>query len=517
MLRFRQLRRLALFGWLFLGQYAFGDGNGTISSYGTFTVSGSTRAYRWEPSSAAGVSWATSWSESPGGSFPAYLSTWNGGTGSWGTPVPVRSLFNLSVDAGDVFLTWNSTLQRFEFVALDLPSGNSNIWYGYSTDAYGSGWVAGNSGAPVFSATTGNWDYPSIGVDSGGRIIIAARTLSGSSGVFTKVSTNNGASFSGTGQVGTQRGRRFRVIAAGSQFMAFVPVETSQDSGIPTAVNQFISNDGLNWTLNQTFGPFSPPLANSAANLTCTTNPDNSISCSSGCGQSGQPACNTGIFYAVGLDAKGTTTGAWAMAVPMNYGGYNNIMLCTNSRGCGLVNAAADDEFLGGVSVAEDGRFWVSYLAYSTADGSRQLPLIKQSLFFPYSTGGGLGITTDTDVEPWFWLPDLTTPPANTRCQIFCVEMGDYATIASNQYAGASTPYVKQNAATTYTDLDQSFPYDPPGPLPADNFIPNTIWLSPTASWVFGQPVPAYAIGPIQGSQHVPLLPPAPPKAKPVP
>ena len=139
--------------------------------------------------------------------------------------------------------------------------------------------------------------------------------------------------------------------------------------------------------------------------------------------------------------------------------------------GCGLVNAAADDQFLGGTSVSADRAYWVSYYTYSTLN-TRSIPLLKQTSYFPAS-GPNIGVTTHSDINPTYWVPDK---PTSTRCgSVLCFEAGDFHTIASNPYAAASTPFIRQDTGYPFTDLAQDFVSDPPSPQGPGIFTPNFV------------------------------------------
>lgn len=486
----------------------------SITSYGPFVASNTaTRLYRFEPSSAAGSTWATSWNDTGGGSN-WFLSTWDSGAGQWRTPINIASILGFTTPLlTDAFLSWDSAMSRFVLVVLENRTDElNNVWYCYSTDANGTSWLVGNSGQPVISSNaTYMWDYPSIGVDASGRIVVGAYLRNSQYSFWSVVSSNHGATFttvnpnsSNSGRIAAasssspfRSGRRSRIVATDSKFEAFMAQETAFASGIPLVVERYESTDGVNWSFAETFPSFGAPLNNSDPNKACAPG-------GSPCGP---------IFYAPGIDAKGTSAGAWVMTVPVNYNGYNNVMMCASTRGCGLVNAGNDDQFMAGTSVSTDGRFWVSYLTYSTLD-TRALPLIKQSIFFPYSTGGGVGDTVDTNVDPGYWIPNTN------KCSLPCFTSGDYATISSNPYAATSTPYTKQVPDTSPPSVDQSFNHlqqifsvDPPGPRPATNFTPNTIWFPPGTKSIeqFAKPVPFTALGVVDrvGLKHI--LPGAPP------
>lgn len=499
--------------------------NGVIQSYPPNVVSDTaTRLYRFEPSSAAGSNWVTSWRDTGGVDY-WFVRAWNPNAGVWNTPINVNTIVPVSTSTpcGDVFLSWDSSpgMDRPVFVCVTFNNNSTDaVYYGYATDSTGTLWVLGNGGNPVLSG--GGWDYPSIGVDASGRIVIAA-VLSYQSpyGFWSVVSTNHGATFTNVTKSGTSglvasssqsnpsRSTAYsRVVATDNRFEAFVQEESSYGNGIPVAVERWESFDGINWSLAQTLSipGFGAPKNNSAANIACGPN---------GCGA---------IRYEAHLDAKGSTSGAWLMGVPVNYSGYNNIMICASTRGCGIANAALDDEFLQGVSVSTDGRFWVSYFAYNlNSQGNEVLPLIKQSIFFPYTSGNGVGATVDSNIDPSYWAIYQQYCDGTENC----FHMGDFATIASNPYAGVTTPYTVQVPDTSppspdssFNHMQQIFSIDPQGIPSATSFKPNTIWFpAGTKSIAYlANPVPSYAlghvmfVGPTAVDRHRPPSPPSAPK-----
>lgn len=162
-------------------------------------------AYRWEPSTAVGSTWAATWNDIPtnGNDQISYVSAW--GSSGWQGPVQL-SPSPAGVPTTDVNLSWDSTRSRFVFTLLDR---NDSIWYGYSTDSSGTQWVYGNqdgSGAPQ-PVATGDWDYPSIAVDSSGRVIIGGVNMLTASGdsYWTAVSSD-GQDFSAPNEVPTAPG-----------------------------------------------------------------------------------------------------------------------------------------------------------------------------------------------------------------------------------------------------------------------------------------------------------------------
>ena len=360
---------------------------------------------------------------------------------------------------------------------------NANVWYGYSTDASGSQWVFGNKGKAVFSSGAADWDYPSIGVDATGRVIIGAVLFPCSSctafGYNASVSADGetfGNNFLVTDTAGDNPGDQSRVVAAGKCSRRSFPLSVRVPRTRPRR-STATRADGVNWsTIPFLVENFGPPLND--ATPSGSTRP---------------------VFYAPLLSAGGYTDGRWAVAWQRNNGGWNNFEICTSDRGCGTVNAAADDEFLGGVSVSADG-YWVSYHTYPAA-GSRQLPLMIQAIYFPT---GGNAVGADINpcgpgsppcgVYPTAWAVAETgqSPPA--RCSAPCYASGDYNTPASNPFAGSLTSYVQQSPRID--DLFQSFLQDPQAAPNVPNFVPNFVYhplgadLRPE-----GLPVPAESQG----------------------
>jgi hypothetical protein len=424
--------------------------NGVINVISTNQVSNENlTGFRWEPTTAAGATWAAAWATYPAGNTNAvtsYASAWNGG---WQSPVPLTPPNGLQT--GDVNLSWDPVRNRFVFALLDFGSfANPNIWYGHSTDSSGSQWVFANNGQPVFSSAAGpDWDYPSIGVDASGRVIIGGVNFN-PVGYYAAVSSD-GETFSSPSILplsgsGASLGAQSRVVAAGGTFHVFVPILSGQN--LPTEVDRYESTDGVNWSGPSIVMSFGAPL-NSAQP-----------------GGSDRP-----IFYAPLLSAAGYTDGRWIVGSQINNGGWNNLEICTSDRGCGLVNAGADDQFLAGVSVSGDG-YWATYTTYSTL-GSRSLPLITQAIYFP-SGQAAIGATTNANIDPTSWavagLPGQSPPP---RCASQCYAGGDYNTPSSNPFAGSNSTFVQRSSRQD--DLFQSFQQDPQGTPNVANFKPNFV------------------------------------------
>ena len=115
--------------------------SGSITVYDRTQISNTPGSSgRFEPTSAAGNTWATAWNELS--SDNCYVSTWN--NNAWDTP----TLLNLPGSPVprpfvDVFLSWDSFRQRFVVALLEPPSlanltGAFNLFYGYSN---GSSWT----------------------------------------------------------------------------------------------------------------------------------------------------------------------------------------------------------------------------------------------------------------------------------------------------------------------------------------------------------------------------------------
>lgn len=422
--------------------------------------------YRWTPASAVGsVSWVTGWSSyNMSGFVGSFVSNW---TGAWNAPIALVPSNGLAT--GDIHIAWDSARNRYVVVMLDLPLfGNSNVWYGYSNDAAGTSWTI--TAAPVFSAATADWDYPSIGVDASGRVIIGAVRFPGPLGFYSAVSTN-GTTFSAPALIGgggTSPGSQSRIIATDNLFHAFVP--TLNGSFLPIAVDRFQSSDGITWSGPFAVAAFGAPLNNSPV--------------------------NPPVFYAPLLDAKGFTNGLWTVAFPINNGGYNNVYICTSNRGCGIVDAAANDQFLAGTSVSADQGYWIHYMAY-TGGAARTLPLVTRAIFFPPFLAG-IGATTNTGIDPTSWL-------ITTRCFSLCFAAGDYNTISSNPFAAASTPFLVRSARQN--DLFQSFVQDPDQGN-VEQFVPRTIPYPIGADLTsIGLPVPPQSVGvPPERRKGVPSL-----------
>lgn len=416
------------FAGLFAALLVGAAGSLFLVSMNRVSTNSATLANSWEPSSAFGGNWVHSWvaindTVTSGRSF---VSAWSGST--WGLPATLTSPSGRSV--GDVYLEWDSRRNRFVFCAVDLAAAYPNIWYGYSNDSSGSSWTF--RAMPAMPATVwSGWDYPSIGVDAAGRIIIGAVQIPGDSAFHTVVSNDGGNTFSSPALVptaagaGFAKGPRSRIVATSNLFHVFVPVLLDTAPYLPVAVERYQSTDGQSWT-----GP--SPLASYGAPLNSSP--------SAYCGSQG---CYP-VYYAPLLDARGSTNGQWVVTFPVNNGGYNNIYMCASDRGCGFVNAANSDQFLAGASVATrtgstQSDYWFSYLTYNST-GTRVLPLSIQTVYLP-AGGSAVSATVSSGVDPTAWLV------RSDRCIDTCYTSGDYAGLASSVSAVASAPFVQRDSS----------------------------------------------------------------------
>ena len=457
---------------------------GVINLFSTNLVSSlAATGGRWEPSSAAGSTWATSFAIlNP---LQSYVTAWNGS--SWNSPQLMAPPNGFS--AVDFNLAYDSSQSRFVFATVDNFAAGS-VWYGSSSDSSGASWTFDQTAvfAGNFSGGIG-WDYPSIAVDASGRIIIGAvKTNHNGPGVvvgyFAAVSTNHGASFSVPSCVagsdpacssstgGSSPGANGRVVAAGSTFHAFIPTLNAAPINLPYLVQRWQSSDGVSWS-----GPNSIGMGSFGAPLNNT------------------PPGSTVLYYAPLLAATGNANGVWATAFQVNNSGFNNVVICTSTFGCAFVNLTAeDDEFLAGVSVSTDNAYWVSLTAYSSNDGMRQLPLISQAFYLP-PPSGEIGARVNSDIDPATW--NVSGPGGGFvggRCTVTCLAAGDFASIASNPYAGASVPFLDGSASPN--QMRQMFVVDPQSQSNVPNFRPNFVPIANGADISYmGAPVPPACYG----------------------
>jgi hypothetical protein len=457
-----------------------------VSNHSTGTINGQPN-YRWEPSSAVGsLTWVHSWQEIY--TATSFVASWYGSNGYAYTSVQPLTP-NTGVPQNDVNLNWDPYCNRFVFASKDVNGfPNAQIWYGHSTDATGTSWVFGNNQQPIFSSGTGNWDYPSIGVDGSGRIIVGATKIisqdnCGGPGVnrcpdgYYAVATSAGSCssepfFSAPTAVGSppvnsiNSGAYGRVAATDYRFEAFIP---TLDSTVKTPVHiaRYESTNGSTWTTDSGIG--MPGNGYFGAALNNGGNPN--------------------LYYAPLPAAQGYSNGLWTVAFQLNNGGWNNAAICTSDRGCGYISEA-NHHFLVGTSVSGDRGYWLSYYTYNGNPGGSLLKTV--ATYFPPGLGG-IAADTNSAVYPTSWTTDQSGP----RCPSTCYAAGDFNTVASNSYAGAATPFINSGVMGGPNDVFSSFPYDPQGVPNVPNYKPNFIPLprnGPSAT-TLALPVPSSSWG----------------------
>jgi len=199
--------------------------------------------------------------------------------------------------------------------------------------------------------------------------------------------------------------------------------------------------------------------------------------CPAGTGSGAVPVCPT-------LRDLNEAAGA-AAAFQVNYQGYNNVAVCASNRGCGSVNQGPNDQFLMGASISGDMGTWVSYFTYNNpADRSPASSINTHAFYYP-PVGNPAAAVTASGIPATSWWPGTAN-----RCaqNVYCYVQGDYVSIASNSFAGASTPFITSGGS--FNAFRQLFLVDPPGDPIAGNFKPNFV------------PFPAGADLRAQGKEH---------------
>jgi hypothetical protein len=254
-------------------------------------------------------------------------------------------------------------------------------------------------------------------------------------------------------------GAESRVVATDNRFEAFVPTLDPQ-ALTPSYIARYESYDGINWTGDLTIGMGSFGPANN---------------------NGGGP----NVFFAPLPTAQGYSNGLWTIAFQLNNGGFNNAAICTVDRGCGYISDA-NHQFLVGTSVSGDRGYWLSYYTYNGVPGVT--PLKTTAIYFPPGQGG-ISAFTNPSVDQTSW---TTFVP---RCMDPCYAAGDYHTMASNQYAGAATPFINSGSGRL-NDLFSTFVVDPQGLANVPNFKPNFVAILPGASVAnIAHPVPPGSVG----------------------
>lgn len=314
----------------------------------------------WEPAAASGVNSTSAIVFRNGGQPPVASSR----VATYHAPnfISSNSLPSPHGNGYDAFIIYDSPRGKYVYVALDAHSGLNDVVFGKSTDSNGSQWSY--TAIPLVATSSYYWDFPSVGVDWQGRIIVGAiqiDTLSGTaSGFWTTFSTDAGLSFSTPVRVAYDtrndiKGNRTRVVATHSNFHVFAPnILSGQQS--PYKLWHYQSSDGSNWS-KTLLGSFTQAAAYTDQ-LVCApwTQPQK---------------CNGHIFLAPLVEATGDQNSEqWAAAVPARYANRNNI-LAFSPTSMAFVNAGSgSDQFVGSTAIAPGGgSFWFSYITYSAYNG----------------------------------------------------------------------------------------------------------------------------------------------------
>src|SRR5271165_2092413 len=114
------------------------DSRGSLpSDSSTNKVSGSTSDHRWEPSSASGTTWLTTWTDF--NALNGFSSSWNGSQNTWGTPFLHTTPAGNSL-TGDLYAVYNAAQAANNLVMVDVV--NFNLVFQRSTDSTGATWNA---------------------------------------------------------------------------------------------------------------------------------------------------------------------------------------------------------------------------------------------------------------------------------------------------------------------------------------------------------------------------------------
>jgi len=437
-----------------------------------------TPSFRWEPSSAAGSGWLTSWHDlgnmvpfgnpnSPTSTrdVKSFTSYWNG---AWSAPLEHRTH---STDSqfdnhalGDSYLHWDTFRSQYELVALDFNTVCNSVWLHSSNDSMGASWndivlipPLTCQGVPFLT-----WDFPSMAVDSNtGRIVVGASQLTGvtptqNTGYYTAYSTDAGTTWNGPYLVNGSPtgGDTSRIVWSASGFHVFI-----RDCSDPMncLMTHWQSPDGQTWTQQQPVGgtgaTYVMPLKNSPNAFTCG---------SAGCGP---------LNYASTADAVSSPGLGWVVAFPVNIGGSNAINVATELGGGNTINIPGVDLFSAGIATSSRGDYYLTYQMFQAgAPGRIEEAVVYREPGPQPPTFKGLIIQMNIDPSQWqaFNLAKLCTSAP-------CYASGDFFRPAMNQYTGATVPMIVEPSLMgdsqnlRINDFVQSFIDDPPG---VSEFLP---------------------------------------------
>jgi hypothetical protein len=474
----------------------------------------------WEPSAGAGTSWTTAYNiidENPNSPvIKAYVRNFASG---WANEQLLSAPDGSPL--GDLYLQWDPFKRRFLLCAIDLKASPTvpitSVYFGYSLDEAGTAWeIRATPFVPLVDnanpINSYGWDYPSIGVDSTGRIAIGAVKIGGdnkfwvamSSDTWNTYSSRNFSTFSmvsASPPPNTIMSAFSRVVGTSDRFHVFVPTlsaEPSNPSYLPVAVSRTESIDCISWSPPSTLFTFEAEALN--LSLYRVTAPP-----------------SIPVYFSPKLDARGAPSGHWAVVFqagvladtnttpvdPLAQTAFNNVVLCT-SGGCGYVNLtrppppvaapyAYNDQFLPttAITIRPNGQadYWVSYLTNVTVGTVQSLTdrtlntwppapqqesdpttngiLAMETIYFP--AGSSLAYErVASGIDPRAWRKLI---PSLSRCTVDCYAAGDYGGMAANPFSAATMPFVARLESTGTNSLKQVFVQDPPA-KPSERMAP---------------------------------------------
>jgi hypothetical protein len=434
------------------------------------------QSYRWEPSSASGSSnWLSSWhdigtarGQADAPNTHAYTSAW--AQGGWSAPLehrtpngpfpPPNDGLTGNRPLMDTYTYWDTNRSKYWIVAVDFNTANNSVWARMSSDSLGLSWgpmVLAMPGSPYAAVM---WDFPSIAANANtGRILVGASqlTYTVNTGYYTSYSDNGGASWSTPVRVGTSLGATSRIVWSSSGFHAFINETAGSPSCFYTPnqaclrLTHWQSPDGVTWTQQADIATYSVPLFNSQTGLI--------------------PGPNAGeIAYSVTPDAVSSPGLGWVVALPVNIGGKNGIIVATELGGDTLISYDYD-LFDHGITTSATGDWYLTYLTY--LDGPTTSRFLQQGALYrlpgPVAGYKGAVINNSWTIDPanWFYYND-----AQGRClsSSKCYVAGDWFRPAMNIFTGASVPVIL--GSSNLNDLFQSFIIDPPVTTKLPEFRP---------------------------------------------
>lgn len=365
----------------------------------------------------------------------------------------------------DVNVLWDGARSRFVFVYL-VPSSidptRENVYFGYlntanlpteatDPDPPGNPWVVCPTPAMEHGSVAGSssWDYPSLAIDSDGRIMIAAHAVAPGSeiGFYSILSGDLTAPcptwhtaklIRQTDFEGSQIGSR--IVAVQNRFMAFVSRKGPTLSRLDRFEYSGNGQDG-SW----------PTQGTPMVNLT------------SGAGLPGelyrQPPGNPAVFYGTNIAVAGSLTEDRWVAAYQQKNTFNSVVLttvyiCTNLGPCQRADRGTPtaDQFLPSVAIDptnSSAAFWVSYFTFPTfLSPVLNLNILHRTFAMnppaPNQTEGepvaflsasvsNVGTTVPMQIDPAGWANLPATPQFVFRCQNAtpCYGLGDYNIVGS--------------------------------------------------------------------------------------